>query len=87
MDITTAFLIGCVAVLFDRLFSSHFGLYGILLFMLLGGGLLGNAQFRKRGNIDAKKIFRAVWRLSFFTMSILYVVFMFILIGKSVLTA
>ncbi|RCW46525.1 DUF3397 domain-containing protein [Paenibacillus prosopidis] len=87
MDITTAFLIGCVAVLFDSLFSSQFGIYGILLFMLLGGGLLGNAQFRKRGSIDAKKIFRTVWRLSFFTMSILYVVFMCIVIGKLVLTA
>lgn len=87
MDITTAFLIGCVAVLFDNLFGSQFGIYGILLFMLLGGGLIGNAQFRKRGSIDGKKIFRAVWRLSFFTMSILYVVFMCIVIGKLVLTA
>lgn len=87
MDITTALLIGCVAVLFDYLFSSKFGIYGILLFMLLGGGLLGNAQFRKRGAIDAKKIFRTVWRLSFFTMSVLYIVFMCIGIGKMVLTA
>ncbi|KRE35170.1 DUF3397 domain-containing protein [Paenibacillus sp. Soil522] len=86
MDITTALLIGCVAVLFDYLFSSKFGIYGILLFMLLGGGLLGNAQFRKRGAIDAKKIFRTVWRLSFFTMSVLYIVFMCIGIGKMVLT-
>lgn len=87
MDITTTFLIGCVAVLFDELFSSKFGIYGILLFMLLGGGLLGNAQFRKKGAIDAKKIFRTVWRLSFFTMSLLYIVFMCIGIGKLVLTA
>ena len=87
MDITTALLIGCVAVLFDSLFSSKFGIYGILLFMLLGGGLLGNAQFRKRGAIDAKKIFRTVWRLSFFTMSLLYILFMCIGIGKMVLTA
>lgn len=87
MDITTALLIGCVAVLFDYLFSSKFGIYGILLFMLLGGGLLGNAQFRKRGVVDAKKIFRTVWRLSFFTMSLLYIVFMCIGIGKMVLTA
>lgn len=87
MDITTALLIGCVAVLFDNLFSSKFGIYGILLFMLLGGGLLGNAQFRKRGAVDAKKIFRTVWRLSFFTMSLLYIVFMCIGIGRMVLTA
>lgn len=87
MDITTALLIGCVAVLFDELFSSKFGLYGILLFMLLGGGLLGNAQFRKRGSVDAKKVFRMIWRLSFFTMSLLYIIFMCIGIGKMVLTA
>lgn len=66
MDITTALLIGCVAVLFDDLFGSNFGIYGILLFMLLGGGLLGNAQFRKRGAVDVKKVFRTIWRLSFF---------------------
>jgi hypothetical protein len=87
MDVTTALLIGCVAVLFDILFGSKFGLYGILLFMLLGGGLLGNAQFRKRGTIDGKKIFRTIWRLSFFSMSVLYVIFMCIVIGKLVLTA
>ncbi|OBZ17881.1 MULTISPECIES: DUF3397 domain-containing protein [Bacillales] len=87
MDVTTALLIGCVAVLFDILFGSNFGLYGILLFMLLGGGLLGNAQFRKRGAIDGKKIFRTIWRLSFFSMSLLYVVFMCIFIGKLMLTA
>ncbi|CAM4144917.1 DUF3397 domain-containing protein [Paenibacillus alkaliterrae] len=86
MDITTAFLIGCVAVLFDNLFGSKFGFYGILLFMLLGAGLLGNAQFRTRGSIDAKKIFRTVWRLSFFTMSLLYVVFMCIGFGKMLFT-
>lgn len=87
MDVTTGLLIGCVAVLFDKLFNSQFGLYGILLFMLLGGGLLGNAQFRKRGKIDGKKIFRTIWRLSFFTMSLLYLVFMCIGIGKLVFTA
>ena len=87
MDITTALLIGCVAVLFEELFGSKFGLYGILLFMLLGGGLIGNAQFRKRGTIDGKKIFRTIWRLSFFSMSVLYIVFMCIVIGKLVLTA
>lgn len=84
MDVTTALLIGCVAVLFDHLFDSHFGLYGILLFMLIGGGLLGNAQFRKRGNVDVKRIFRAIWRLGFFTMSMLYLLLMFIAIGQSI---
>ncbi|MGG4147377.1 DUF3397 domain-containing protein [Paenibacillus algorifonticola] len=84
MDVTTALLIGCVAVLLDSLFHNSFGLYGILLFMLIGGGLLGNAQFRKRGSVNVKRIFRAVWRLGFFTMSMLYLLLMFIAIGQSI---
>lgn len=86
MDITTVFLIGCVAALFNKLFGSQFGIYWIMLFMLLGGGLLGNAQFRKRGNVDAKRVFKAVWRLSFFTMSFFYVLFMIIAFGQILFT-
>ncbi|MFF2482871.1 DUF3397 domain-containing protein [Paenibacillus sp. NPDC058071] len=85
MDVTTALLIGCVAVLFDSLFDSGFGIYGILLVMLIGGGLIGNAQFRKRGNVDVKRVFRAIWRLGFFTMSMLYVLLMFFSLGKTIL--
>lgn len=84
MDITTALLIGCVAVLFNNLFSGSFGIYGILLVMLIGGGLIGNAQFRKRGTVDVKKVFRAVWRLSFFLMSVLYVLLMVVAVGKTI---
>ncbi|MFF2094359.1 DUF3397 domain-containing protein [Paenibacillus sp. NPDC058174] len=87
MDITTALLIGCVAVLFDNLFNSQFGLYGIILFMLIGGGLLGNAQFRKRGSVDVKRIFRTVWRLGFFSMSVLYLLLMLVSIGHKILSA
>ena len=76
MDITTALLIGCVAVLFNRLFSNSFGLYGILLLMLLGGGLIGNLQFRKRGRVDARMIVRAVWRVGFFVMGTMYILLM-----------
>lgn len=84
MDVSTIFLILCVAGSFKLLFDSTFGFYGILLIMLLAGGLLGNAQFRKRGSVDVKRIFRAVWRLSFFAMSALYVVCMVVLLGKAV---
>ena len=86
MDVSTVFLIGCVAVLFNLLFKSSFGLYGILLVMALAAGILGNAQFRKRGGIDTKKIFRVVWRLSFFSMSLLYFVFMCVALGKLLIT-
>ncbi|MFC4778479.1 DUF3397 domain-containing protein [Paenibacillus sp. GCM10023252] len=83
MDVTTALLIGCVAVLFDKMSGSGFGLYGILLVMLIGGGLLGNAQFRRKGSVDVKRILRAVWRLGFFAMSVLYLLLMCIGIGQS----
>ncbi|WP_274651868.1 DUF3397 domain-containing protein [Paenibacillus humicola] len=86
MDITTALLIGCVAVLFNFIFHSSFGLYGILLILLIGGGLLGNLQYRSKGIVDLKRIFRAVWRLGFFLMSVFYVLLMFIGIGKSIFT-
>jgi undecaprenyl pyrophosphate phosphatase UppP len=86
MDITTALLIGCVAVLFDSIFQSSFGLYGILLVMLIGGGLLGNVQYRTRGSVDVKRVVRAIWRLGFFLMGLFYVLLMCIGIGKSFFT-
>lgn len=86
MDVSNAFFILCVAALFNMLFDTGFGLYGILLVMILGGGLIGNAQFRKRGNVDVKRVFRAIWRMSFFAMTALYVVFMIILLGRVVFT-
>ena len=84
MDVSTIFFILCVAGQFTLLFNSTFGFYGILLIMILAGGLLGNAQFRKRGSVDVKRIFRAIWRLSFFAMSFLYIIFMIVLLGKVV---
>jgi len=87
MDVSTVFFILCVAALFNMLFKSSFGLYGILLVMILAGGLLGNAQFRKRGSVDVKRVFRAIWRLSFFATSALYLVFMLIMMSKLVFTA
>ncbi|MBP3964231.1 MULTISPECIES: DUF3397 domain-containing protein [Paenibacillus] len=83
MDVTTALLIGCVAVLFNKIFHSSFGIYGILLILLLGGGLLGNVQYRLKGNINMRRIMRAIWRLGFFLMSLCYVILMCIGIGKS----
>ena len=86
MDVSNAFFILCVAALFNMLSGNGFGLYGILLVMILGGGLIGNAQFRKRGSVDVKRVFRAIWRMSFFAMTALYVVFMVILLSRIVFT-
>ncbi|MFC4808274.1 DUF3397 domain-containing protein [Paenibacillus sp. GCM10023250] len=87
MDVTTALLIGCVAVLFNDIFDSGFGLYGILLILLLGGGLLGNLQVRSKGSLDLRRVARAIWRLGFFLMSVCYVILMFVGIGISLFTA
>jgi hypothetical protein len=76
MDVTTAFLIGCVAMLLNRRFDTNFGLFFLILLMLIGGGLIGNAQNRIKGKVDTYKLFRAVWRLSFFLLFVLYVVLM-----------
>ncbi|XID95337.1 DUF3397 domain-containing protein [Paenibacillaceae bacterium WGS1546] len=80
MDVTTAFLFGCVAMLLNTRFGTTFGPFFLLLVMLIGGGLIGNAQNRARGKIDVRKLARAVWRLSFFGLAVLYVVFMLLAI-------
>lgn len=76
MDCTTFFLVGIVAILLNNRSGSGFGFYLIALVMLIGAGLIGNAQNRLRGKIRPDKIFRAVWRLSFFAMSFLYIILM-----------
>lgn len=76
MDVTTIFLIGIVSALISTRTGSSLGFFIILLVMLVGAGLIGNAQTRVRGKIDPSRIFRAVWRLSFFAMAILYVLLM-----------
>lgn len=77
MDVTTAFLIGSVAVLINLLTGSRFGLYLILLVMLVGAGLLGGAQNRLRGKVDGQRLIRTVWRLSFFALSLFYIILLF----------
>jgi len=76
MDVTTLFLIGIVSALLSTYSGSSFGFFFIALVMLIGAGLIGNAQNRLRGKIDPAKILRAVWRLAFFAMAVLYVLLM-----------
>ncbi|HIW32786.1 MAG TPA: DUF3397 domain-containing protein [Candidatus Paenibacillus intestinavium] len=80
MDVSAVFLIPCVGALFNELFSSNFGIYGILLAMIIGGGLLGNAHYRKDGVIPWKKIVRVVWRIAFFVTAFLYIIFIAIIL-------
>jgi len=76
MDVTTAFLIGAVAALINSLTKSRFGLWLILLVMLVGAGLMGGAQARMRGEVDVRRLARAVWRISFLALGVLYIVLM-----------
>lgn len=75
MDITTLFLILAVSGMFKQIFGSGMGFYLVLLFMLICGGLIGGAQNRLKGRVDPKRLFRAVWRISFLLTGLLYLVF------------
>jgi len=74
MDVSTLFFILNVGALINYLFDITSGLYGILLVMIIGVGLLGNIYYRKDGAIPWKRIARVVWRVAFFVMVLLYVV-------------
>ncbi|MFC5403044.1 DUF3397 domain-containing protein [Cohnella soli] len=76
MDVTTVFLIGFVAGMLNTRLHSSFTLYFIILVMLVAGGLIGSAQNRLRGKVDAGKLVRAVWRLTFFCLVPLYLILM-----------
>jgi len=84
MDVTTFALIGIVAVLFNQVFQSTFGLYLLLLLFLLGFGLLGNMQQRLKGRFDPKRTLRAVWRLGFLGLSAAYVLLMLVGIAQNI---
>lgn len=77
MDVTTLFLVISVSALFNNIFKSNSGFYLIMLLLLITAGLIGGAQNRWKGQIDGKRLFRAVWRLAFVTMSISYLLFTF----------
>lgn len=80
MDVTTLFLVISVSALFNIIFQTQFGFYLILLLLLITAGLIGSAQNRWKGQVDSKRLLRAVWRLAFVTTSISYIIFTFSLI-------
>ncbi|MGZ9585053.1 DUF3397 domain-containing protein [Paenibacillus marinisediminis] len=85
MDVTTLFLIASVASLYNLLFHSSLGMYGIILIMLIFAGLAGSAMYRKHGKVNRARLFRASWRISFFLLSVSYV--FLVIIGIIVYTA
>lgn len=78
MDVTTFFLIISVSALFNMLFGSNFGLYLILLVLLIAGGLIGGIQNRKKGKLDVRRLLRAVWRITFAGTVVSYILLFFI---------
>jgi hypothetical protein len=76
MDVTMVFLIGSVSGLFNQLFGGSFGFYGILLVMLISAGLLGNLQYRTKDRLDPVRIIRVIWRIGFFVLALLYIIFL-----------
>ncbi|GAK39679.1 DUF3397 domain-containing protein [Paenibacillus urinalis] len=74
MDVTTIFLIAAVAALFNSTFNLNFGVYLILLVMLIALGLIGSAQTRLKGKINYRRMIRAVWRMAFVVMGFSYIV-------------
>ncbi len=82
MDMTTLLLVGSVTAMFNDIFKSGFGFWLILLFFLTAFGLLGGLQNRLKGRLDVKKLVKALWRFGFLALSALYVLFLFIGLGK-----
>ncbi|WP_342436798.1 DUF3397 domain-containing protein [Paenibacillus sp. FSL L8-0436] len=78
MDVTTLFLLLSVSALFNIIFDSGWGFYLILLIVLISTGLIGGAQNRLKGKVDKKRLLRAVWRLTFFFMTVSYILFLFV---------
>lgn len=74
MDVTTFFLIFSVSALFNNVFNSGFGIYLIVLILLIIGGLIGGAQNRLKGKVNVRKLLRVVWRLAFAGTGVAYVV-------------
>lgn len=86
MDITTIFLIFNIGALFNDIFKSELGLYLLLIIMFIAAGLLGNALYRKHGQLLWKRVLRIIWRLTFFLTALLHIIFMLIILIRLAFT-
>lgn len=80
IDITTLFLVFSVSALFNIVFGTKFGVYFMILLLLIMMGFIGGAQNRIKGEVNWKRLIRAVWRIAFIGSSLAYVLFTFIAI-------
>ncbi|UJF35122.1 DUF3397 domain-containing protein [Paenibacillus hexagrammi] len=83
MDITTCFLIGSVAFMWNQLFQTSFGFWLIMLVLLIAFGTIGGYQTRLKGKTDLLKVSRVVWRFGFLGLSMLYILLFLLNIGKN----
>ena len=78
MDVTTFFLVGVVAGMLDTMNFRFGGIWLLILLFLLTIGLIGNAQYRLKRQLDFRRQLRAAWRLGFLGLSAMYVVLLVI---------
>lgn len=73
---TTVFLIAANISLINLLGTSPQGKGGVIIFMLFAimTGALGLLQWSKRHEINITRLARAVWRLGFLCLSLLYII-------------
>jgi uncharacterized membrane protein YGL010W len=76
IDITNVLLIISVSAMYYISFDSKMGIWWIVLFYLVVAGLIGGLQARMRGSVDFRRLLKAVWRLGFFVLSIVYLIYL-----------
>lgn len=76
IDLTNILLIISITAMYRMSFDSRMGVWWILLLYLILAGLLGGLQARLRGSVDIRRLIKAVWRLGFFVLSIVYLVYL-----------
>ena len=76
IDITNVLLIISVSAMYYISFDSKMGIWWIVLFYLVVAGLIGGLQARMRGKVDFRRLLKAVWRLGFFVLSIVYLIYL-----------
>jgi hypothetical protein len=78
IDITTALLLGTVAMQMHKLFGSWFGFWFMLFLILLITGLIGRQQNDLRGFVHLPRILKILSRIGFVVLSFFYVVLLLV---------
>ncbi|GAB2703006.1 DUF3397 domain-containing protein [Paenibacillus thermoaerophilus] len=76
IDVTTALLLGTVYGLMEMVWGTTFPFFALILVLLVLFGLIGNAQMKAKGRMNARRAFQFVWRIAFMAMAPIYVILM-----------